>query len=123
VAGVAGIMMRDQPSANFFIGVFFAESLILAETGHSVGAIQVAGTAMVHQIPFFITACDYTMIGEELFAAAAYLSGDSMQIGSIKGQDMGKIIIIAVILLGILVASMSSDPEQLQMVQNFLGSN
>lgn len=103
VAGVDGIMMRDKPAANFYLGVFFAESLILAETGHHVGAIQIAGTAMVHQIPFFVAACDYTLIGEELFAASAYLSREPMQMGALKGQDIAKFLIILVIVLGIIL--------------------
>ncbi len=103
VAGVDGIMMREKPAANFYLGVFFAESLILAETGHHVGAIQIAGTAMVHQIPFFVAACDYTLIGEELFAASAYLSREPMQLGTLKGQDVGKFLIIIVIILGVIM--------------------
>jgi hypothetical protein len=54
----------------------------------------------VHQLPFFITACDYTLIGEELYAASAYLSRDPVLLGSLKGQDWGKIVILAVLLLG-----------------------
>ena len=55
-AGVDGIMVRQKPAAIFMLGTFYAESLILAETGRSVGAIQIAGTAMPSQIPFFIAA-------------------------------------------------------------------
>ena len=69
-------MLRDRPAAHIFMGSFYAESLLLAETGFSTGAIQVAGTANVHQLPFFVVACDYTLIGEELYAASAYLSGE-----------------------------------------------
>ncbi|MCK4671908.1 MAG: hypothetical protein KAT47_05130, partial [Candidatus Aegiribacteria sp.] len=65
VAGVNGIMMRDRPATNFYLGMFYAESLILAETGSLSGAIQIAGTDAVTQLPFFITTCDYTLIGEE----------------------------------------------------------
>ncbi len=102
VAGVDGIMMREKPAANFYLGVFYAESLILAETGHHVGSIQIAGTAIVSQIPFFVAACDYTLIGEELFAASAYLSREPMQLGTLKGQDIGKFLIIATIIIGII---------------------
>jgi outer membrane protein assembly factor BamB len=100
VAGVDGIMVREKPAANFYMGKFYAESLILAETGHSTGAIQIAGTAEAAQLPFFVAACDYTLIGEELFAASAYLSKDPQQIGSLKGQDMAKAIILAVVAAG-----------------------
>lgn len=99
-AGVDGIMMRDKPAANFFLGCFFAESLILAETGASTGAIQVAGTAQPSQLPFFVAACDYTLIGEELFAASAYLAREPMLLGSLKGQDWGKLVFMIAILLG-----------------------
>ena len=83
------------------MGAFYAESLILAETGNSIGAIQIAGTAMPAQLPFFVAACDYTLIGEELFAASAYLSREPRLLGSLKGQDVGKAIILAALLVGV----------------------
>ena len=100
-AGVNGIMMREKPAAVFYQGKFYAESLILAETGNSIGAIQIAGTASAAQIPFFVTACDYTLIGEEFFAASAYLSQDPMLIGGVKGMDILKIMIVGMIFLAI----------------------
>ncbi len=93
VAYVQGMMVREKPAACFYMGAFFAESLILAETGNSIGAIQVAGTAMPAQLPFFVAACDYTLIGEEFFAASAYLTGSPEELGSLKGQDVGKVIV------------------------------
>ncbi len=102
-AGIDGIMVRERPAANFFIGAFYAESLILAETGASIGSIQVAGTAMPSQLPFFITACDYTLIGEELFAASAYLSKDPQLLGSLKGQDWGKFFFLVLIFTGMIL--------------------
>ena len=38
-AGVNGIMVREKPAACLYMGKFYAESLILAETGNSIGAI------------------------------------------------------------------------------------
>lgn len=103
VAGIDGIMLREQPAANFFLGSFYAESLILAETGFSTGAIQTAGTAQAHQLPFFVVSCDYTLIGEELFAASAYLSRDPQQLGSLKGHDFGKLMVILLIIAGVIL--------------------
>jgi hypothetical protein len=100
VAKITGIMLRDRPAAHIFMGAFYAESLMLAETGFSTGAIQVAGTANVAQLPFFVVACDYTLIGEELFAASAYLSGEPRLVGGLKGADMLKVLVILVVLLG-----------------------
>jgi hypothetical protein len=100
VAKLTGIMLRDRPAAHIFMGSFYAESLMLAETGFQTGAIQVAGTANVHQLPFFVVACDYTLIGEELFAASAYLSGEARLVGGLKGADMLKLLMILTILVG-----------------------
>ena len=102
-AGVDGMMVREKPAAVFLQGSFFAESLILAETGNSIGAIQIAGTDKEHQLPFFIAACDYTLIGEELYAASAYLSREPMLLGSLKGQDYGKVMIFGAIVIGVIL--------------------
>ncbi|MCE9627509.1 MAG: fibronectin type III domain-containing protein [Candidatus Eisenbacteria bacterium] len=99
-AKLSGIMLRDKPAAHLFMGSFYGESLLLAETGFATGAIQVAGTANVHQLPFFVVACDYTLIGEELFAASAYLSGEPRLVGGLKGADVLKLLIIVTILVG-----------------------
>jgi len=103
VAAITGVMMRDKPGAHIFLGAFFAESLLLAEAGHATGAIQVAGTANAGQLPFFVVACDYTLIGEELFAASAYLSGEPKLVGSLKGADLMKIAIILLVVVGCVI--------------------
>ncbi len=102
-AAVSGIMVREKPAANFLIGSFFAEALLLAETGQASGAIQIAGTAEVAQLPFFVCACDYTLIGEELYAAGAYLSREPAMLGSIKGQDWIKAVVGVLILIGVIL--------------------
>lgn len=104
-AAVDGIMLRKKPAANFFMGAYFAESLLLTETGASTGAIQIAGTDSDHQLPFFVTTCDYTLIGEELYAASAYLSREPIQVGTLRGQDIGKALILGVLAVGTLLAT------------------
>ena len=121
-AGVDGIMVRERPAAIFLLGTFYAESLILAETGRSVGAIQIAGTAMPSQLPFFIAACDYTLIGEELFAASAYLSREPKLLGSLKGQDVAKLFFIAVIIVGVLAFTLGDLWEPANEVAGFIRS-
>ena len=106
---VSGIMVRDKPAAVFLLGWFAAESLLLSETGQSINAIQIAGTAQVTQLPFFVAACDYTMLGEELFAASAYLSKDPLILGSIKGQDMMKAVILVMVIIGVVMATFGGD--------------
>lgn len=108
VAGVNGVMVRQRPATILYMGMFYAESLLLAETGASVGSIQIAGTDAVTQLPFFITSCDYTLIGEELYAASAYLSREPVLLGGLKGQDMAKAFIGLAILLGAISATLTA---------------
>lgn len=110
VAAVNGMMLRERPAANLFLGAFFAESLLLAETGHSIGAIQIAGTANVHQMPFFVVACDYTLIGEEYYAASALLSNDPLLLGSLRASDTVKFLLITVLIVGCVLISLG-DPS------------
>lgn len=118
-AAVDGMMVREKPAAVIYMGYYYAESLVLAETGASIGAIQIAGTDADHQLPFFVTACDYTLIGEELYAAGAYLSGDPNLVGTLRGQDIGKALIIGFALLGTvvsLVLTLAGRPELLDKI-------
>jgi|SRR6056297_397935 len=100
---VSGLFKREKPGAVFLLGKFYAESLIFAETANDVGAIQIAGTDSVSQIPFFIAACDYTLIGEELFAASGYLSRDPLIVGTTKAQDYLKALLIILLFIGIIL--------------------
>jgi len=105
-AAVDGIMLREKPAANFYMGSYFAESLLLTETGAGTGAIQIAGTDSDHQLPFFVTTCDYTLIGEELYAASAYLSREPVLVGTLRGQDFGKALIMTALILGTALATL-----------------
>ncbi len=107
VAAVDGIIMRERPAANFYMGYFFAESLILAETGNMAGCIQIAGTDADTQLPFFITACDYTLMGEELYAAGAYLSRHPVLVAQLKGQDLGKAALAIFLMAGVILATLA----------------
>jgi hypothetical protein len=103
-AAVEGMISRQKPAAVLLLGTFEAESLIMAETGNTVGAIQIAGTDSTIQLAFFIVACDYTLIGEELFAASGYLSNDQAILASVRAQDMLKVAIAALLIIAIIWA-------------------
>ena len=107
-AGVSGIIHREQTAATFFLGEFYAESLIFAETANSIGAIQVASSTEATQTPFFIAACDYVLIGDEFYAASAYLNREPVLVGSLVGQDWSKLFAITCILCGAVSQSIFS---------------
>ena len=98
-AGYVGIAQRENPGAAFLFGDYAAESLILAEAGRVIGAKQVAGTTSPEQVAFFVCACDKTLIGEEVFAASAYMTKDPIQVASIVIGDKVKLVIIALVII------------------------
>jgi len=106
-AAVNGQMLREKPGAVFYMGYYYAESLLMAEAGATTGAIQIAGTDSESQLPFFVTTCDYTLIGEELFAASAYLSRRPELVGTLRGQDLGKLIIMIGLLVGTAIVTLA----------------
>ncbi len=116
-AGVIGIFAREKPSANLLFGYFFAEIMMILEVGAIHGAIQIGGTTNAVQIPFFMAAADYTLIGEELYAASAYISKEPVLTGTVVGQDLMRIILFALILVGTIIQNISPDHNPLT---NFL---
>jgi len=50
-------------------------------------------------------ACDYTLIGEEYYAASALLSNDNMLLGSLKAADAVKVVLCVLIVVGSLLAT------------------
>jgi len=118
-SGVAGTIFRERVAASFLFGDFFAESLIFAEAGQQVGAIQVAGTPSTTQLPFFIASCYYTIIGDEYYAASAYISREPTLLGSLVGQDYCKILVLLVILIGVVGISIPALGKNWWFVQWF----
>ncbi len=107
--GVLGLFEREQPAANIMIGYFYAESMLFAEAGAISGAIQIAGTTNTTQLPFFVASCDYTLLGEEIYAASAYISKEPVLIGSVVGQDLGKMLVLVIIILGTILENVTEE--------------
>ncbi|HEY3781632.1 MAG TPA: DUF6754 domain-containing protein [Fimbriimonadaceae bacterium] len=108
-ASVSGLILRERTAATFFLGEFFAESLIFAESANAIGAIQVAGSTQNTQTPFFIAACDYVLIADEFYAASAYLTRQPVLVGSLIGQDWSKIMVMLTVVLGVCTYSMERN--------------
>ena len=62
-AALDGIMMRERPATIFLQGLSTPSRWCWRRTATACGAIQIAGTAEPSQLPFFVAACDYTLIG------------------------------------------------------------
>lgn len=114
-AGVLGILMEERPGVNIMMGYFQSESLQMAEGGNYVGAMTIGGTNAAPQIPFLLASCDYCLIGEELFAAKAYIDQDPPHLGSLVAQDLIRAILMGMILIGWIAATLAG-PQVLNLM-------
>ena len=107
-SGCMGIIQREQAAATLMMGHFMAEAILLAEASAQVGAISIAGMTSMAQLPFLIAACDYTLIGDELLVAGAYLAQNPVKMGSIAGQDWAKLLGFILIAVGSVMVTAGS---------------
>ena len=102
--GTARLIEETGAGCALFFGSFDFTSLLMAEPGARMGVFQIAGDPTLWQVPFFVCTCSHTIIGEEYFAAGAYLSPDPVVRSSLLSQDIIKVIFAALIVLGTLAA-------------------
>ncbi len=116
-----GWMLKEQPAACFYFGWWEADSLMLAETGQAINALQIAGTDQLYQVPFFVAACDYTIIGEEFWASSAKISRDPGLLGSLGAQDLFKLAIVGLIVGGVLLCHYGRFAEWVDSLRKAFG--
>jgi hypothetical protein len=61
--------------------------------------MMLAGTPRLYYQSATLLAADYQLIGEELYAAGALVSGDPIQVGAIMGEDWSKLIVILLLII------------------------
>ncbi len=105
-AGVMSLMNIDEAEANVMIGDFGDEYLLMGETAARRGAGHIGGTSNPNTLPFIYASAEETLLGEEIYAAGAYLQQRPAHIGSLMSQDAMRWIVAGVILAGILIASL-----------------
>jgi hypothetical protein len=99
-----GWIQRMKPASTFLLGGFYYESVCIGEAGNVIGAMQIGGSANTHQLPFLVATCDYTLIMEELYAASAEISGNPDVLGSLRGEDILKFLVLILLGLGFILA-------------------
>lgn len=99
-AGALPVTRDENVSTNVFIGDFGTESALLAEAAERGNSTLIAASDNLSaQSVFYATAQD-PLIGEELFAAGAYVGAGATHEASLIVQDVLRWLIIAAILAG-----------------------
>jgi hypothetical protein len=107
--GMFQLMMDNNVGACIMIGRWSAETLSVTTVGNRIGAFQIGGTGQFSNTSFFAITADYTLIGDELYAAAAYVSDDPEIKSFLNAQDVAKLIAAAIIIAGAVLGSLGID--------------
>ena len=105
-AGVMSMLNTDKPEATAMVGEFGDEYLLMGESAALRGVSQVAGASDPNTLPFVYVSADESLLGEEMYAAGAYLQKHPSHVGSLLAQDTMRWVVGLVILGGVLIASL-----------------
>lgn len=103
-AGVIGTFLEEECAVNMIIGGAGSDFIVIAESANQLGLQQIGGSANSWLLPYVVASCDYTLIGEELFAAGAILAEDHYQLGGIYAIDVNKMVMIGLLVLGTILS-------------------
>jgi hypothetical protein len=105
-AGVMNILDLDDAEANVMVGNFGDEYLLMGETAARHEVAHIGGTSDPNTLPFIYASAQETLLGEEIYAAGAYLKRIPAHIGSLVSQDAMRWLVALVICGGILVTTL-----------------
>jgi hypothetical protein len=96
----------DQAVAGaVLIGTIGQEAVLLAEAGSRNGVTTLAGTDNLTTQAMLFASADHPVIGEDVFAGAAYIGGQPAHVASLTAQDMLRVAIVIVVIVGVVVQS------------------
>jgi hypothetical protein len=105
-AGVMDVLEHEDLAGNVLVGAFGEEYLLMGETAAKKGLSQIAGSADPQTLPFIFTTSDENLVGEEIYAASAYLYSLPEHIGILLAQDWMRALIALIILIGVILKSL-----------------
>lgn len=98
-AGVMDLLSGEDTSTNVMAGVFGTEAALIADEGARRGLAQIAGVADPAALSVLYPTVNHLAIGEEMFAAGAYLRGLPAHIASLPAQDIARAVLVVFILV------------------------
>jgi hypothetical protein len=105
--GVARLVSEERATMSVLAGDFADEYLLAAEPAALAGVEQVAGASNVLTLPFVLATAQHTIVGEELFAAGAYLSRKATATASLMAQDQVRLLLVGMILAGVALETLA----------------
>lgn len=102
-AGALTLVSEPKVAVNAFGGSFGSEAALLSDAALKRGNLVLAGSENLTAQAVFFPATETPLLGEEFFAAAAYLQGGTIARAALLAQDIFRWALIVVLLGGALL--------------------
>jgi hypothetical protein len=99
-AGAMPTIHNEYVSANILAGHFGTEVALLTEAGERSRSLTVAGSDSIPAQAVLYATSDETLLGEELYAAGAYLGAGVAHTASLRMQDIVRWVLVIAIVVG-----------------------
>lgn len=109
-AALAPLVRDEAVAGSVVIGALPPEIALLAEASQRAGAPLLAGSDNVTTQAVLYAAADETLLGEDVYAASAYLGRGRPALASLRTQDLLRVFVIAAILIGVTLKTLGFLP-------------
>ena len=106
IAGTLHVTTHEDVSTHVMIGNFGPEIALVAEAANQIGAFSLAASDSLPAQAALYAVVDQPIIGEELFAAPAYLDASRSHSASLQAQDILRWGVIVILIGGALLKAM-----------------
>jgi hypothetical protein len=102
-AGTIPVIYDDQVSTTIIAGHFGSEVALITDASERINALSLAGSDDISAQAVLYATADEPLIGEEIFAAGAYLKAGPVHAASLHAQDVFRWVLSGIILVGALL--------------------
>jgi hypothetical protein len=108
-AALTSLVKDESVGGTILIGSVGPEAVLFAEAGQRANITTLAGSDDPATQALLFASADYPLIGEDLFAGGAYIGRHPAHVASLRAQDVLRIVIGVVILIGFIAKTLSLD--------------
>lgn len=106
--GALPVILDQQVSVNLIAGSLGSEVALIMDAAERSGSLTLAGSDQIAAQAVLFATAQEPLVGEELYAAGAYLQVSPLHTSSVRTQDVFRWVIVGVVLIGALLKLVGS---------------
>lgn len=98
--GVMPTIYDEHVSVNLMLGSFDSEAALICDAAERTESLTIGGSENLNAQAILFASAQEMLVGEELFAAGAYLQTGKMHTASLFAQDVLRWVVFVILLIG-----------------------